>query len=144
MYDLLSVNQAERFWGKVYKTDGCWLWCGYLESTGYGRCEVNRVRWRVHRLSYTLRYGDIPNGLVLDHLCRVRNCVNPDHLEAVTSGENSRRGDYSERMGPKVSHCKQGHAYDSANTYVCPRGRRGCRICRRNSAILWRERHRGK
>lgn len=75
-----------------------------------------------HRLSYTLAYGSIPEGLVIDHLCRTPVCVRPDHLEAVTQQENMRRG-----PGAKT-HCKRGHEFNEVNTYV--RKDTGARFCR--------------
>ena len=78
-----------RFWNKVEKTETCWIWTGAKDTKGYGAFRDSDGRTvRAHRFSA----GEPPRGLVWDHLCRVRNCVNPDHLEAVTQGENVRRG----------------------------------------------------
>lgn len=82
----------ERFWTKVVKTDTCWLWTGHLNSKGYGQLNVGKRLPMAHRLSYEWAVGEIPTGLVIDHLCRVRNCVNPDHLEPVTTAVNNARG----------------------------------------------------
>lgn len=78
------------------KTDvtpgGCWLWTGYvMKSTGYGQIGVGQRLVLTHRASYEAHVGPIPRGLHVDHLCRVRRCINPDHLEAVTQAENNRR-----------------------------------------------------
>ena len=81
-------NALIYFWGQVDKTDSCWLWTGHLDRNGYGKVG-NRL---AHRMAYTMVKGVIPEGLSLDHLCRVHNCVNPDHLEPVTHAENVRRG----------------------------------------------------
>lgn len=93
----------ERFWPKV-NTDGplptwapflgpCWLWTSQMDFDGYGTLKMPSGRLlRVHRFSYEINVGPIPGGLVIDHLCRVRHCVNPAHLEAVTALENWRRG----------------------------------------------------
>lgn len=111
---------------------GCWLWTGatvrgYGKLTRGGRGEGHVL---AHRLSYELLIGPIPDGLQIDHLCRVRNCVNPDHLEAVTQLENIRRA-------PQVSgaYCKHGHERTPENTYVRKDrpGYRHCRVCAREA-----------
>lgn len=87
------ASLEERFWAKVTKTDNCWLWTGAL-SSGYGRIGIGPSSAGLdyaHRISYRLHHGPIPEGLFIDHLCRVRRCVNPAHLEAVTQAENNRR-----------------------------------------------------
>lgn len=71
--------------------NGCWLWTGTIERTGYGRFWLGGRQEIAHRASYALLIGPIPEGLTIDHLCRVRACVNPDHLEPVTLAENIRR-----------------------------------------------------
>jgi HNH endonuclease len=80
-----------RLWARVDKTDDCWNWTGNLQSSGYGVITENRKSYVVHRLTYTWVKGPIPVGLEIDHLCRNKRCVRPDHLEAVTHGENVRR-----------------------------------------------------
>lgn len=75
--------------------------------------------------------GAIPSGLTIDHLCKVRRCVNPAHLEPVTRGENVLRGDTITAANARKTHCPRGHEYDDANTYVCKRGLRSCRTCAR-------------
>ena len=79
-------TQEERFWNRVSVNvdTGCWEWTGSLAQKGYGVIFYGGKPEGAHRVSYEMRYGKIPVGLELDHLCRVRNCVNPDHLEAVT------------------------------------------------------------
>ncbi len=117
---------------------GCWLWVGTISVHGYGRMKRNGKPVPAHRLVYELLRGPIPDGLVLDHKCRLKCCVNPDHLEPVTIGENSRRG----IKGRLTTHCPQGHAYDEANTYRWPPGteRRYCRACARDLQRRKRER----
>lgn len=105
---------------------GCWLWTAGRNREGY---PIVNPRWtgtnRAHRAVYLLLVGPIEH--TLDHLCRVRHCVNPDHMEDVTAGENARRG---VALKPRKTHCKWGHAYDETNTYIDPRGGRQCRACR--------------
>jgi hypothetical protein len=131
---------ADRLWSRVEKTESCWLWRGYVRPDGYGTISAGApepgVRGRprlVHRVAYALTEGAIPEGLTLDHLCGVRNCVNPEHLEPVTMRENLLRGDTFQAKNAAKTHCPQGHPYDEENTYLTGRGR-ACRICRRAAA----------
>lgn len=91
----------ERFWSKVNKTETCWLWTAALDRHGYGVFGVAKGRGsaRAHRVAYELVNGPIPGSLPLDHLCRVRACVNPAHLEPVTVAENNRRMMSARRTG---------------------------------------------
>ncbi len=111
---------------------GCWIWTGYISKQGYGRFSP---KWKMsplyaHRISYEIYKGKIPDGLALDHLCRVRCCVNPDHLEPVTYRENLLRG-----RGPggvlfkPKTHCKAGHKFSDGSFYISGRGTRVCRLC---------------
>lgn len=105
----------------------CVLWTGTKTPTGYGQINFGGRRLAVHRVSYVAFKGTIPDGLEIDHLCRVRHCVNPHHLEAVTHAENLRRA------VPRSlkTHCKHGHEYTPENSYVPPRGKRECWTCKR-------------
>jgi len=85
--------------------DGCWLWQGPLSPNGYGRTS----KWYAHRAMYEILMGPIPPRLVIDHLCRVRRCVNPDHMEVVTRGENVLRGETVSARAARQTHCKRGH-----------------------------------
>lgn len=126
---------ADRFWPKVQKTDSCWLWTGGKDRYGYGkilgphRGEAKGAHKRAHRAAYEMLIGPIPDGLTLDHLCRVRHCVNPSHLEPVTRRENVLRGQSPFARHARVTHCPAGHAYDEANTAHRRRGGRKCRAC---------------
>ena len=89
---------------------------------------------RAHRCSYEFLKGEIPNGLVIDHLCRVRNCINPDHLEPVTPLENMMRGNNQTVTNKTKTVCKNGHEFTPENTYTNPySGKRKCRTCNRNN-----------
>ena len=123
----------ERFLAKLRPAPGgCWEWVGARVPDGYGQLWDGSRLVSAHRWSYEFHVGDVPDGLQLDHLCRNRWCVNPWHLEPVTSGENTRRG-RTDLMGAAhqlaKTHCPAGHPYDEANTYVAPRGDRQCRTC---------------
>lgn len=134
----MTINDPRlpaRFWAKVqvdHATD-CWLWFGARSKrTGYGSYGVGGVgsnAW-VHRVTYEHLVGPIPTGLQIDHLCRVRNYCNPAHLEAVTSRENTLRGDTLTARNAVKTHCPSGHAYSEENTYRI-NGRRQCRTCNR-------------
>lgn len=113
----------------------CWLWSGCTYK-GYGRAKVNGKVVGVHRAAYEQLVGPIPSSLVIDHLCRIRNCYNPRHLEPVTNLENTRRGVSGGKItGEKQrnkTHCKWGHPFNSVNTYNrIDRPGRECRPCRK-------------
>ena len=119
-------SPEQRFWAKVDRTGDCWLWSAALNASGYGIAWSPGARKTglAHRIAYELLVGPISNGMQIDHLCRVRNCVRPDHMELVTTGENTRRG----LRGRMVTHCPQGHPYDDKNTRIYE-GQRKCRAC---------------
>jgi HNH endonuclease len=128
----------ERFWKFVNKTRGCWLWTGSLSTDGYGRILGDKKRGSAaHRVIYEMINGKIPEGLEIDHLCGRRNCVNPEHLEAVTHKENVRRGANAQKPL-----CINGHEFD----IVKRNGQRGCSVCNRDRANAFyyqnKERHR--
>lgn len=109
---------------------GCWVW-QRGKTDGYGRLYVNRVAHPAHRYTYQQLVGEVPTGLVLDHLCRLRSCCNPDHLEPITNAENVRRGAGAALAGAankRKTHCPSGHAYKDVNVLVS-QGYRRCRVC---------------
>lgn len=140
----LGTVDLDRFWGRVDKEtqSGCWLWTGQTTPRGYGVFAVNRRSKRAHRVAYVLCVGDIADGLTLDHLCRVRNCVNPAHLEPVTAGENVRRGQSFTARNYRKTHCDHGHEFSEENTAITPEGYRECRVCRRQISQRYRARKR--
>ena len=120
----------ERFWAKVEVTGFCWLWTGTVNPGGYGVFDTrNEISPLAHRVAYTWLVAEIPEGLVLDHLCRIRRCVNPDHLEPITLLENILRGYGASANHKRATHCKHGHAFDEANTRILSSGIRQCIAC---------------
>lgn len=122
----------ERFWSKVDRRgdDECWEWTASRNHFGYGKFSKGNSWVRAHRFSWELANGPIPDGLVIDHLCRNTACVNPAHLEPVTHRENVLRGCGPVARAARATHCPQGHPYDEENTYRRPvTGHRSCRAC---------------
>lgn len=145
-------NLPERFRSKVRvdQETGCWLWTAGTDGRGYGlfwhgRRGSGGKMHRAHRWAYEVLVGPIPDGLELDHLCRVRPCVNPDHLEPVTHLENVRRGILGTDQHPNrlKTHCKQGHPFSPENTRVGRDGKRACRTCHRRWLQEWKARANG-
>lgn len=133
MSDATHYRHDAKFWAKIVKMDTCWLWTGCLQSGGYGQVRRDGYLWYVHSYVYNLLIGPVPDGLELDHTCRVRNCVNPDHLEPVTHQVNIQRGIGVGQHNANKTHCSQGHPYSGENLYTNPNtGKRYCRTCRRN------------
>jgi len=136
----------KRFWSKVdrQEEDDCWLWGAAENGLGYGIFTRHKKRWYAHRLSYTMLVGPIPEGLVIDHLCRNPGCVNPKHLEPVTHRENCLRGESFCAKQARRTHCPQGHEYTPENTYLYKRvhGKtmRHCRACNRERSRKRRQR----
>lgn len=119
----------------VVDGNGCWIWQISTDNgSGYGQITIDHKVYKAHRVSYEAFVGPIPTGLQLDHLCRVRKCVNPEHLEPVTPLENTHRG-----VGHgSETECPQGHEYSPENTYVTTANRRHCRTCRAAYGAIFR------
>jgi hypothetical protein len=113
---------------------GCWLWTGTMLWTGYGQVMINKKGKLAHRVAYELFVGAIPQGLTIDHLCRTRICVNPEHLQAVSQRVNTLRGIGPSAVNARKTHCPRGHELSSDNLYVNPQGKRTCKMCNRISA----------
>lgn len=131
-----------RFLAKVEKTETCWLWTAWIESNGYGRFWLDGRQHGAHRVAYELYVGPIPDGLEIDHLCRVKHCVNPAHLEAVTASENILR---MAALRVPYQHardtCPNGHPYDDENT-ISTRTGRACKTCKRDANRAYYARNR--
>lgn len=136
--DIVALNRLPKLLQSVdYRgSGGCWNWTAGKKALGYGAfvSHPNTVVKAAHVLFYEMRYGAVPNGLFIDHLCRNTSCVNPKHLEAVTCGENVLRGVGPTAMNARKTHCKRGHEFDYIRTN--PPGR-GCHQC---DALRARER----
>lgn len=142
--DDLTPEQRERMrlLSKVERFGECWFWVGAISDTGYGNAYYKGRMQPAHRAIYKLLVGAIPDGHELDHLCRVRPCVNPAHLEAVTPRVNQSRGMSPSAVAVRTNRCQRGHELTFENTIVRVNGKRGCRTCwyARNAAYMRRRR----
>lgn len=129
------MDPLDRFMSKTEKTKDCWLFNG-SKSNGYGQFWIGKKKFLAHRWIYERLIGEIPHGLQIDHLCRNRGCVNPDHLEVVTNQEQQRRKSESQ------THCKHGHEFTKENTYLY-NNKRNCRACGRRRGLINYYMHRG-
>jgi hypothetical protein len=127
---IVNVEVA-RLLKHVRQTDTCWLWIGATSPTGYGNVTFRGRSEKAHRAMYRAVVGSIPPRRDLDHTCRVRRCVRPEHLEPVTRRENLRRGIVAAGVGHIAAHCVNGHPWNAANTLERSNGYRVCRVCNR-------------
>lgn len=138
----------DRLRGRVRKTGTCWIWQGSNDGR-YGFTYVETINGKekktsAHRAVYQALVGEIPEGLVIDHLCGNKMCVNPEHLEPVTQQENLMRSESNvARINSLKTHCINGHEFTPENTYRRkdrPRATRECRECRTNATrrFAWR------
>lgn len=148
---MFDEQTVARFWSKVEikSPDECWPWMGWRHKpksdncSGYGGFQHHGINEKAHRVAYKISKGPIPEGLVLDHLCRERCCVNPAHLEAVTMGENTFRGETIPAAYRSRGHCCRGHEYTKENLFIKKRSGRTYRACRA-CAKIHRLRNRAK
>lgn len=128
--------------------DGCWIWTRRIQSNGYGQawlpmCGRRGTSTVAHRVSYLAFKGQIPTGWQIDHLCRVRSCVNPEHLEAVTAKVNVNRSNARYKQEMAKTHCPRGHLYSAENMYTYPTKwggvTRNCKSCmkQRSRTTYW-------
>jgi hypothetical protein len=129
------MSLPERILSRIEKTDTCWLWRGAIKENGYGKTSWEGKPAYSHRVVYTQLVGPIPEGLEIDHLCKVRNCVRPEHLRVTDrSGNNSNR--------TLKTHCKNGHELVGDNVAIRgDNGGRRCRACTRETGRRWTQRN---
>jgi hypothetical protein len=130
----------ERFWSKVDKTEECWNWSGCLLESGYGQFSVKGKIVYAHRFSLEINGVRLIDGMVCDHICRNRKCVNPNHIRQITSRENVLIGEGPSANNSRKSLCKRGHPLSGDNLYLRKRGvavERICRSCDREKKRKW-------
>ena len=146
-----QISLLERFEQKYIPepNSGCWLWTAGVNRLGYGtigtgsRSDGSMKKSFAHRVSYALYRREIPDGLTIDHLCRVRCCVNPDHLDTVSQGVNNLRGRSASSLNSAKTHCPRGHEFNEASvqSFTGKTGQRLshriCRECNRTYQRLW-------
>ena len=123
----IELKRMSRF--LQWSPTGCLLWMGSKNPKGYGRTSIGPNQYSVHRLFYETFVGPIPPDKVMDHLCRTRNCANPNHLRCVTEQENILAGISPSAIAATKTHCPAGHPYAGENLRITGRGFRVCRTC---------------
>jgi hypothetical protein len=140
--DFNDPRLPRRFWDKVFPSDqGCWFWGSTKHSTGYGLFSVNGVERVAHRVAYEALVGPVPEHLECDHLCRVRICVNPLHIEPVTPAENRWRGVGAGPTNAKKTACKRGHTLPP---YSGTGSVRACAACRKDYNVAYYQQRKAK
>lgn len=136
------INSVPRMMeNSIQIVNGCWSWTGPVGHNGYGKCAINKKSKLAHRVFYQHFKGEIQSGNQIDHLCKNRLCVNPEHLEEVTAKENNLRSESPSAINAKKTHCINGHEFTVENTYVSKLGRRNCRACARNNIKRFKEKN---
>lgn len=127
------LSLEDRFMEKVFMVpeSTCWFWTGYHDRDGYAMSSINDVPLAAYRMAYKLFVGELTKGMCLDHICRQRGCVNPKHMEEVTSKENTRRSPIAPAaINAQKTHCPRGHELTEGNIVTSMKGR-NCLICNR-------------
>lgn len=129
----MGESTLKRFNAKyIVRDDGCWIWTACIGSDGYGHFWADNRVQGAHRVAYKHHVGHVSDDLQLDHLCRIRSCVNPFHLEPVTPKVNTLRGVGQGAKNAVKTHCKHGHPFTEENIYRRKDGRgKQCRTCMR-------------
>lgn len=145
-FTLLATKQeyfVAKFEKKIIRSEDCWKWTGVISSNGYGRIEHKGKHLMAHRVSFLLNGGIIPQGMILDHLCRNRGCVNPNHLRVVSCKENVLCGENQTASKSRQVNCLKGHPLSGKNLGIDKRNHRYCKKCRAKwqSEYMQREKH---
>lgn len=129
---MTPLNTVPRIIDKwVLKSDFCWMWFGSVAANGYSKTVIEGRHVSAHRAVYSYFKGPIANGMCIDHLCGIKRCVNPEHLESVTPRTNTLRCEHAiATVNSKKIHCIRGHVLSGENLYITPNGRRQCKKCR--------------
>lgn len=146
--EILTEKESRRFWSKVNK-DGpvvklelgeCWEWTASLSKNGYGKFSLKNATISAHRLVYTIKHGSISCDSEVDHLCRNRKCVKPDHLEAVPQTVNTLRGDGVTAINAAKTHCIRGHLLNEPNLRKAgiKNNKRHCLACDRAAGYIYK------
>jgi hypothetical protein len=143
----LNPRQQNLFWNKVHvsQPSGCWQWTGAVSRLGYGKWSATYAAKRqhvltAHRVAFTLLIGNIPTDMTLDHLCRNRGCVNPDHMQVVTLKENIHRSFHPSIIISRSDTCSNGHR----EFYFNAKGKRICKACARERQALCKARKKAR
>ena len=145
---VIRGDPEQQFWAKVEKTETCWRWTADIDRDGYTVFTVDNKFVHAHRWAYEHFVGPIPVRMTVDHVkkngCTHRDCVNYlEHLEIVTSRENTLRGVGPSSVNSRKTHCKRGHEFTEENTHVATSGKRTCIKCRRRRKQERRKTHAG-
>lgn len=123
---------------------GCWQWLGSINGSGYAVVKLRGVQHNAHRLIYEIFMGHVPKELHVDHLCRNRGCVNPEHMDPVYPRVNIMRGEGPAAYNARKTHCKRGHPLSGENLVVDRiTGKRACRTCKRATTQRYHQRKKG-
>jgi hypothetical protein len=139
-----NITVLERFHKFIDKTESCWFWKGCKVTGGYGEFWNGKKYVLAHRFSYEIHKGKIPDGLHIDHLCRIRNCMNPDHMEPVTKGTNTLRGFSPSAINARKTSCKNGHELSGENLGINSNKDRFCKICHKILVQQWQQQNKDK
>lgn len=133
-------EQLARFLTKILVDEsGCWLWMAAKAYGGYGSFTIRRKSHAAHRVAYLWKHSACASDLTVDHLCRVRHCVNPNHMELVPIRINTLRGTAPTAINARKTHCVAGHPLSGSNLWITPIGGRYCRTCARKRHKEWRD-----
>lgn len=134
---VIESFRFDKFLDRIVTDGECIIFTGTKSPQGYGSFQsANRVRMQAHRISYQVFVGPLIDGLVIDHICRNRLCVRPDHLRQVTHQVNILAGVGATAVHAKKTHCVNGHEYTTENTHRTRHGR-ACKICRKEKKRVW-------